>query len=61
MATLQIRAKTTLSFSKFAKTAQFLSIFAKNDPLFTKTVPKFVKSAPKMLHFGAPSLLRRRY
>jgi len=50
-----------VSFSKFAKTAQFLSIFVKNDQLFAKTFSKIAKSAPKMLHFGTPSLLRRRF
>jgi len=55
----RLSAKTTLSFSKIAKTAQFLFIFAKNEPLFAKNVPKFAKSAPKTLDFGTHSQSRR--
>jgi len=50
-----------VSFSKFAKTAQFLSIFAKSGSFFAKNAPKNAKTSPKMLHFGAWSLLRRRF
>jgi len=57
----EISAKTTLPFSKFPKTVQFLSIFAKNGPLFAKNVPKYAKTSPKTLHFDPSSLSRRRF
>ncbi len=50
-----------MPFSKLSKTAQFLTNFAKNVSLFAKSGPKFAKTAPKTLHFGTPSLLRRRF
>ncbi|MCH9023379.1 MAG: hypothetical protein IID32_11555, partial [Planctomycetes bacterium] len=43
------------------KTAPFFSIFAENETIFAKNVPKIAESGPKTLHFGTPSLLRRRF
>jgi len=61
LSTSHTRAKTTAPFSKFSKTAQFLSIFAKNGPLFAKNAPKNAKTSPKTVHFGTPSLSRRHF